>query len=70
MKKFIVNADHCVEADKFMIDILNCVEGGAFEALPIGKSKSNNEAKAKLMPGWFESVKPHRDTAYFWSGLA
>ena len=61
------NVDHCLSADEFMTEVLNSVEAASFETLPIEKSKSISSAKPKLIPGWSESVKPQRDTAYFWS---
>merc|ERR1711888_4702 len=50
-----------------MIDILNSVEAASHEALPVGRSTLKRSPKYKSMPGWSESVKPQRDTAYFWS---
>ena len=59
-------SDHCSDADEFMIDILDCVEASSFENLPITKPSSKKPSGLKSMPGWSESVKPFRDTAFFW----
>ena len=58
--------EHINEADKFISDILECVESAATEALPIPPPPRTLPSKRKLVPGWKSEVKPFRDTAYFW----
>ena len=57
------NENHKEEADMLMEQVLFTVQEVAEKCLPCP-----NEAKEKVktMPGWNESVKPFRETAFFW----
>ena len=55
--------NHKDEADILMEQVLLTVQVVAEKCLPCPKG---SEEKVKSMPGWNESVKPHRDIAFFW----
>ena len=57
------NKQHMEEADKLMEEVLETVQEVAEGCLPCPKG---GKEKVKAMPGWNESVKPLRETAYFW----
>ena len=58
--------NHWDKADKFINNLLECVENSAAEALPTPKSPRQSPTKSKPVPGWSYPVKPFKDKAYFW----
>ena len=60
------NPDHCDMVDKLAIDVLEAVQTSAESSLKYPKSSSESKRKTNLLPGWKETVKPFRDTDYFW----
>ena len=57
--------DHCDAVDKLAIDVLETVQHTAEESLSFPSSNGGSR-EHKPVAGWNESVKPFRDTAYFW----
>ena len=58
--------EHCDSVDKLAIDVLETVQLTAEESLSCPGGSAGNRSAHKPVPGWNESVKPYRDTAYFW----
>ena len=59
------NPSHSDDADKAIIDILECIEKTSFDCLPVPlpskKKKSENS-----IPGWSAEVAPYCELAHFW----
>ena len=60
------NSDHCDSVDKLAIDVLETVQATAEECLSCPGGGGGHKGGHKPVPGWTDSVKPFRDTAYFW----
>ena len=59
------NPAHHDMVDKLAIDVLEAVQTSAESNLKF-PSSSSGRSKASIVPGWKKTVKPFRDTAYFW----
>ena len=59
------NQDHLDQIDEFVQDILETVEEAASEELPVSQHPKPS-TNSKPISGWIQSVKPFKDTAYFW----
>ena len=59
------NAEHCELVDKLTCDVLQVIQLAAEDALPCPVSQGGVENK-NIIPGWNDTVKLFKDTAYFW----
>ena len=59
------NPEHHDMVDKLAIEVLEAVQTSAESNLKF-PSTGNGKSKASIVPGWKTTVKPFRDTAYFW----
>ena len=60
------NQQHCEMVDSLTIEVLEAVQLAAEESLPYSGGQNRGQGKKDPVPGWKETVKPFRDTAYFW----
>ena len=56
---------HCEEADKMIIEILQCVEKSAYSNLPAPAPPKPKHSRSNK-PGWHSLVQPYRESAHFW----
>ena len=61
-----INDDHRVEIDTYVANVLGAVDSSIKS---ITKGKRSNIARAKVVPGWTDAVKPFREDAMFWSAV-
>ena len=60
------NENHTVELDEYVTNVLEAVDNNI---KTVTKTKRTNVGKAKVIPGWADTVKPVRDDAMFWSAV-
>ena len=58
--------DHCDSVDRLAVDVLEAVQAVAEECLPCPVTSAGRRGGQRALPGWNDSVKPFKDTAYFW----
>ena len=63
------NSDHCDLVDQLTQDVLEAVQYTAEECLVCPGGGTGRKEGSKSIPGWNESVRHHKETAYFWHQL-
>ena len=64
-----MDADHCVDLDNYIIDIIEAVEDTTKDTIPYKNAPKDTKFKAsrrKCLPGWREHVLPFKLEARFW----
>ena len=60
------NAAHCDLVDKLAIEVLETVQLTAESTLTCPGGGAGRRPTCRTIPGWSDSVRPYRETAYFW----
>ena len=60
--------NHKTMCDKFMLDILQCIEKSAYDELPVNSRNVKNSYK-KGIPRWNNDIEPFKENAHFWHGI-
>ena len=63
------NQDHCDLVDQLTLEVLEAVQVTAEECLVCPGGGLGRRGGDKPVPGWNDSVKQHKETAYFWHQL-